>query len=123
MELVRARRLRRRLVNPRYWFGPPSRWVSPAREHWRFQVINQQVAQRWALVLAFSVCFASLAPGHLFWVALSGLLLLAGLAAVGGACWKGRSPLAPHLTAWDEAAWSLTTGFGLQVWLGAMPAV
>ena len=108
-------------------FEPRHRWSrwpsleSPNHER-RPDELNREAAGRWALSLAFCFCFASLGPGHLFPFSFAGLLLLAAVASTALAALKGDEPLAPHLTAWDEAAWSLTLSLGLRMFLGPPPA-
>ncbi len=47
---------------------------------------------------------------------------LAGIASTGLAALRGDRPLAPHLTAWDEAALLFALSLGLHLWLGPIPA-
>jgi hypothetical protein len=96
-------------------------WLAPAdhRERRRANAINREVAQRWLAALAFCLCFASLGPPDQVPLAFAGLLLLAGLVAAAAAFARREHPLSPHLTAWDEAAWSLTLSLGLAHWAAA----
>jgi hypothetical protein len=73
------------------------------------------------MVVAFCLCFASLAPPHVVPFAFAGLLFLAGIASAGLAALRGDHLLAPHLTAWDEAALLFAASFGLHLWLGSFP--
>ena len=94
--------------DPRDWMRP---WWAErdrtARER------DREVVARWLTALAFCLCFAALAPTGLFLTAFAGLACVAGLASVGLALIRGDPLPARHLTAWDEAAWSLTLGLGL----------
>ncbi|NNM71499.1 hypothetical protein [Enterovirga aerilata] len=80
---------------------------------------NRETVHRWAMIVAFCTCFASLAPPGTFPAALAALLLVAGFASLALAFLQGQSPFAPHLTGFDEAAWSflasLALGFGLSL--------
>jgi hypothetical protein len=100
--------------DPRDWI--PSGWARD-RER-RPQELDREVVGRWLTALAFCLCFAALAPSGLFLTAFAGLLLVAGLASAGLALIRGDPVLARHLTAWDEAAWSLALGLALALWLG-----
>jgi hypothetical protein len=78
--------------------------------------ISREVIHRWLASLALCLCFALLGPvGHLP-LSLAGLLLIAALASIGLALVGGESPFSRHLTAWDEAALSLTVSLGLWLW-------
>jgi hypothetical protein len=103
--------------SPRDWWNP-SHWSEHDRRRRRPEDRNREVFLRWLTALAFSLCFSTLAPAHLFAVAFASLLFLAGLASLGIASLQRHDPLATHLTAWDEAAWSFALSFGLQAWLG-----
>jgi hypothetical protein len=72
--------------------------------------------------VAFCLCFASLAPRPLFLFALAGFLFMAAIASMALAGLQRHEPLAPYLTAWDEASWSLTLSLGLRLLLGPAPA-
>ena len=105
--------------NPRGWWDPSGWFESPKRN--RPEDLNREVTSRWTMAVAVCVWIASLAPGHLFADALAGLLFLAGLASMALACLQRDEPRAKHLTAWDEASWSLTISIGLQAWLTSRP--
>jgi hypothetical protein len=105
--------------DPRDWWRPSGWLESPERDRRRPEEKNREAAQRWLVALAFCVCFASLAPAKLFPLALAGFLFLAGIASIAVACLQRHSPLAPNLTAWDEAAWSFAASFLLQAVYGA----
>ena len=109
--------------DPRDWLGPSGRFGRGTGAGRRSRDLNRETAGRWAAAMAFCLCFASLAPAPLFPFALSGLLFLASCASIGVALVQRTPPLAPHLTAWDEAAWSLAASLALQLWLGPPPAV
>jgi hypothetical protein len=47
---------------------------------------------------------------------------MAAIASMALAALQRHKPLAPHLTAWEEAAWSLTLSLGLRLLLGPPPA-
>jgi hypothetical protein len=68
------------------------------------------------LAVAFCFCFAALGPPSLFASAFAGLLVVAAIASTALACLQGHSPLARHLTGWDEAAWSLVLSLALGAW-------
>jgi hypothetical protein len=104
--------------NPHDWWSASRSFLNAGTDRRRPQALNREAGHRWGMIAAFCLCFASLAPGHLFLSVLAGLLLLAGVASMGVACLQRQSPFAPHLTSWDEAAWSLTLSLGLRVWLG-----
>jgi hypothetical protein len=105
--------------NPRDWWDPFGWFEGPKQN--RPEDFHREVTLRWTMAVTFCVWVASLAPAHLFVTALAGFLFLAGLASMGLACLQGHDPLANHLTAWDEALWSLTISVGLQAWLTASP--
>ena len=107
--------------NPRDWWDPFGWFESPKRS--RPADLNREITSRWTFAVAFCLCIASLAPADLFAGALAGLLFLAGLASMALACLQGHEPRAKHLTAWDEASWSLTISMGLQAWLTSRPAL
>ena len=71
--------------------------------------------------MAFCLSLPALARPHLMPFALAGLLCLAAIASVSLAVLRADQPLAPHLTAWDEAALLFTASHGLHLWLGALP--
>jgi hypothetical protein len=107
------------IFNPQGCSGLP-RWTDPP-EHRRRKPgdLNRETAQRWTMSAAFCLCFASLAPANMMPLAFAGLLFIAGLGSVCLAYVRGDHPLAPHLTAWDEAAFSLAASLCLYLWLKA----
>lgn len=105
--------------NPHDWRSRSGWFERPERR--RPEELNREAGQRWAMALAFCLCFASLAPGPLFPFALAGLLFVAGLASLGLASLQRQPPFAPHFTPWDEAAWSFVASLALQAWLGQPP--
>jgi hypothetical protein len=98
--------------NPRDWWDPSGLVGRPGR---RPEERNREAFQRWAMSLAFCLCFASLAPSGVFPLALTGFLVVSALASMGLAGLMRADPLAPHFTPWDEAAWSLTLGLALHL--------
>jgi hypothetical protein len=94
-------------------------WLDPRENRRSPREITQEVLQRCCMVVAFCLCFASLAPPHVIPFAFSDLLFLAGITSTGLAVLRGDHPLAPYLTAWDEAALLFATSFGLHLWLGS----
>jgi hypothetical protein len=66
--------------------------------------VNREALGRWAMSVAFCLCFASLAPRPLFLVALAGFLFMAAVASMALAALQRHEPLAPYLTGWDEAS-------------------
>jgi hypothetical protein len=103
--------------NPRDFWDPSGWFESPDRGGGNPRAANREVAHRWAVILSFCLCFASLAPPGLFRPALAALLMVAGIASLGVAVVQRQNPTAPHLTSWDEASWSFLLGLGLHVWL------
>jgi hypothetical protein len=106
--------------NPQGWHRLPD-WFDPREDRRSPREITQEVLERCYMVVAFCLCFASLAPPDVISLAFANLLLLAGIASTGLAALRGDHPLAPHLTAWDEAALLFATSFGLHLWLGSFP--
>ena len=106
--------------NPQDWPRLPD-WLDPRENRQSPREITQEVLERCCMVVAFCLCFASLAPPHVAPFAFAGLLFLAGIASAGLAALRGDHLLAPHLTAWDEAALLFTASFGLHLWLGSFP--
>jgi hypothetical protein len=102
-------------LNRRDWPRLPD-WLDPDRRSPR--EINREVLQRCCMVVAFCLCFAGLAPPDLLLFAFAGLLFLAGIASISLAVLRRDNPLAPHLTAWDEAALLFAASLGLRLWLG-----
>jgi len=90
--------------NPRDFWDPWGWFESPERDR-RSRRANREAVHRWAAIVSFCLCFASLAPPGLFASALVALLSLAGIASLGVAALQRQKPTAPHLTSWDEAAW------------------
>lgn len=103
--------------NPRDFWDPSGWFESPESERRSRRTANRDVVHRWAAIVSFCLCFASLAPPGLFASAFAALLALAGISSLGVAALQQQAPTAPHLTSWDEAAWSLALGFGLHAWL------
>jgi hypothetical protein len=106
--------------NPRGWPRLPD-WLDPHQGRRSPREINQEALERCCMVLALCLCFASLVPVPLMPLAFAGLLCLAGIASVSLAVLRSDRPLAPHLTAWDEAALLFTASLGLRLWLGPFP--
>jgi hypothetical protein len=106
--------------NPQDWPRLPD-WLDPRENRQSPREITQEVLERCCMVVAFCLCFASLAPPHVVPFAFAGLLFLAGIASAGLAALRGDHLLAPHLTAWDEAALLFAASFGLHLWLGSFP--
>lgn len=102
--------------NPRDFWEPSGGFGDLDKGGRSPRTASREAVQRWAAVLAFCLCFAGLAPPGLFASALAALLMLAGIASLGVAALQQQSPTAPHLTSWDEAAWSLALGLGLHAW-------
>jgi len=87
-----------------------------ASERRRPEEINREVTTRWLGSLAMCLCFAVLVPaGHLL-LAFGGLLIIASLASACLAVQRQERFDAPHLTAWDEAAWSFAAGLAFVLW-------
>ena len=107
-------------LNPRDWRRLPD-WLDPHEHRRSPQEINREALERCCMAVAFCLCFAALAPLALMPFAFAGLLFLAGIASVSLAVLRGDRPLAPHLTAWDEAALLFTASLGLRLWLGPFP--
>jgi hypothetical protein len=105
--------------NPRDWPRLPD-WLDPHEDRRSPREINREALERCCMVLAFCLCFAALAPSHLMPFALAGLLFVAAIASVSLAILRADQPLAPHLTAWDEAALLFTASHGLHLWLGPL---
>jgi hypothetical protein len=106
--------------NRQNWSRLPD-WLDPREDRRSPREITQEVLERCCMVVAFCLCFAGLAPPDVIPFAFAGLLFLAGIASMGLAALRGDRPLAPHLTAWDEAALLLVLSLGLRLWLGPMP--
>jgi hypothetical protein len=100
--------------NPQDWPRLPD-WLDPRENRQSPREITQDVLERCCMVVAFCLCFASLPPPHVVPFAFAGLLFLAGIASAGLAALRGDHLLAPHLTAWDEAALLFTASFGLHL--------
>jgi hypothetical protein len=107
------------VFNPRGWSGLPHGIEPHDRRGRRPGDLNRETVQRWIMAAAFCLCFASLAPASMMPLAFAGLLFIAGLASICLAYMRGDHPLAPHLTAWDEAAFSLAVSLFLVLWLKA----
>jgi hypothetical protein len=84
--------------NPQDWPRLPD-WLDPRENRQSPREITQEVLERCCMVVAFCLCFASLAPPHVVPFAFAGLLFLAGIASAGLAALRGDHLLAPHLTA------------------------
>ncbi len=106
--------------NPQDWHRLPD-WLDPREDRRSSREITQEVLHRCCMVVAFCLCFASLAPMDMFPFAFAGLLFLAGITSTGLAALRGDHPLAPHLTTWDEAALLFAASLGLHLWLGSFP--
>ncbi len=106
--------------NPQDWSRLPD-WLDPREDRRSPREITQEVLERCCMVVAFCLCFAGLAPSDVIPFAFAGLLFLAGTASTGLAALRGDRPLAPHLTAWDEAALLFELSLGLHLWLGSFP--
>ncbi len=106
--------------NPRDWPRLPD-WLDPREDRRSPREITREVLQRCCMVVAFCLCFASLAPPDVIPFAFAGLLFPAGVASTGLAALRGDRPLAPHLTAWDEAALLFAASLGLHLWLAPFP--
>ena len=107
--------------NPQDWHRLP-KWLDPRENQRSPREISREVLERCCMVVAFCLCFASLAPLDVIPFAFAGLLFLAGIASTGLAALRGDRPLAPHLTAWDEAALLFALSLGFRLWLGPMPS-
>ena len=108
-------------LDPQDWWGLPP-WLDPDDRRRRSRSeLNRDAAQRWLSAAALCLCFAALVPTTMMRVALAVLMLVAGAGSSALAYLRGDDPLADHLTAWDEAAWSMTIGFGLLLLSGARP--
>ncbi len=95
------------------WFKPSYRERRPPEE------INREVVTRWLAALALCLCFAALAPVEHLRVTFAALLVMAGVASAGLALIRRETFYNPHhLTAWDEAMWSLAAGLALGLWNG-----
>jgi hypothetical protein len=106
--------------NPHDWPRLPD-WFDPREGRRSPREINREALERCCMAVAFCLCFAALPPPHLMPYAFAGLLFLAGLASISFAILRGDQLLAPHLTAWDEAALLCTASLGLHLWLGPFP--
>ena len=74
------------------------------------------------LVAAACLFLGSLHPPGSAVAAMASLLIVAALAGVLEAVWRGEAPLAePHLTAWDQAAVLLALALDLRLCGGAGP--
>jgi hypothetical protein len=91
-------------------------WDQRDGERRRPKEISREVIHRWLASLALCLCFAALRPIEHLPLSLAGLLLVAAVASMGVALVRGESPFRQHLTAWDEAALSLTVSLGLWLW-------
>ena len=108
--------------NPHDWTGG-SGWFGQRNDDKRKpEDLNREAIQRWLTAAAFCLCFAGLAPPHVILHAFAGLQFAAALACVVVAMVRSEDPSAPHLTSWDEAAFSLLVSIGLQKWLGPPPS-
>jgi hypothetical protein len=108
--------------NPHDWTGG-SGW--PGHRHddkRRPEELNREVVLRWLMAAAFCLCFAALGPPHLILHGFAGLQFVAALVSAMVAAFRREDPSAPHLTSWDEAAFSLLVSLGLQIWLGPPPS-
>jgi hypothetical protein len=108
--------------HPGDWGGPADWFGSPGDDRRRPDERNRETVHRWAVSVAFCICFASLAPAGLFPHVLAGLLGVAGLASFALACLQQQDPRAPNLTGFDEAAWSFLASLALGFGLGPPPA-
>lgn len=76
------------------------------------------------LVSAACLFLGSLHPPGSAVAATASLLIVAALAGVLEAAWRGESPLAgPRLTAWDQAAVLLALALALRLWGAGPPSV
>jgi len=103
-------------LDPQDWWGLPP-WLDSDECRRRSRSDrNREAVERWISLAMLCLCFAALSPAALMPIAFAVLMgvTAGGLAAL--AYWRGDSLFAPHLTAWDEAALSLTLAFGLFAW-------
>jgi hypothetical protein len=106
-------------LDPQGWWGFPP-WPDPDdRRHRSPDELNREAVQRWLSIAVLCVCGAALVPITAMPLAFAVLMIVTGAGSGALAYRKGDHPLADHLTGWDEAAWSMTIGFGLLVWSGA----
>ncbi len=102
--------------DPRDWIGGQGWWHERDQNRCKPEEISREVMHRWLASLALCLCFALLGPVDHLPLSLAGLLLIAAIASIGLALVRGESPFSRHLTAWDEAALSLTVSLGLWLW-------
>jgi hypothetical protein len=102
--------------DPRDWMGGQGWWRECDQNRRKPEEISREVMHRWLASLALCLCFALLGPVDHLPLSLAGLLLIAAIASIGLALVRGESPFSRHLTAWDEAALSLTVSLGLWLW-------
>ena len=104
------------VFDPNDWWERGS-WLRSARlERRRPEEVNQEVVTRWLASVALCRCFAALAPAEHLLLACAGMLVMAALASAGLALIRQEAFDSPHLTPWDEAAWSLAAGLALGLW-------
>ncbi len=102
--------------DPRDWIGGQGWWHERDQNRRKPEEISREVMHRWLASLALCLCFALLGPVDHLPLSLAGLLLIAALASISLALVGRESPFSRHLTAWDEAALSLTVSLGLWLW-------
>jgi hypothetical protein len=105
--------------DPRDWMGGQGWWDQGDHDRRKPEEISREVIHRWLASLALCLCFALFGPVEHLPLSLAGLLLIAAIASVAVALVRRDSPFSRHLTAWDEAALSLTISLGLWLWFGA----
>lgn len=76
---------------------------------------NETAMLRVGLAVALSLFFASLLPLPMVPAALSQLLFIAGLGAVGVAILRSQPLLAEYFTSWDEAAAFLALSYAVEL--------
>ena len=106
--------------NPQDWSRLPD-WLDPREDRRSPREITQEVLERCCVVVAFCLYFAGLVQPDVIPFAFAGLLFLAVITSTGLAALRGDRPLAPDLTAWDEAALLYALSLGFRLWLGPMP--
>jgi hypothetical protein len=111
------------VFNPRDWWDPTEWFGTSGDDKRRPEERNREVAYRWAMSVAFCICFASLAPPGLFAHVLASLLFIAGMASLALGCLQRQCPLSNYLTSFDEASWSLLASMTLSFGLGPLPPV
>jgi len=104
--------------DPRDWMGGQGWWHERDENRRKPEEISREVIHRWLASLALCLCFALVGPVAHLPLSLAGLLLIAAIASIGLALVRRESPFCDHLTAWDEAALSLTVSLGLWLWFG-----